>query len=308
VRAQGPPVFVGGINRSGTTLMARILGSSGALAVPPSEFLFFGRRADAEPTDRAEFEWRLAEILSWPRVGEWGLDRGDVVAASKRWPSTARSLFLLPLEAYRARSGKPRVGEKSVLNEFRLDALRAWFGDYRLVHMVRDPIDAYASTYAGQRPDLCRAIRWGRLWLASASIGLQRTREEPGRHRLVRYEDVTTDPHAAIAGVAEFVGVPFEEKAMLGLDGYEAKENSSFVVSVSGTYDGAIRRRDGVDRHAAVHRRERAALASVCGPVARTLGYRLEQQRPAISVAVARAAVDARPLHRLRAIAARDSS
>jgi hypothetical protein len=31
-----PPVFVGGINRSGTTLMARILGSSSVVAVPPS--------------------------------------------------------------------------------------------------------------------------------------------------------------------------------------------------------------------------------------------------------------------------------
>jgi hypothetical protein len=300
-----PPVFVGGINRSGTTLMARILGSSSALAVPPSEFLYFGRRAGGAPADRAELERRLVELLRWPRVREWGLDDREVIERSRSWPVSERSLFVLPLESYRRRTGKSRIGEKSVLNEFRLDALRAWFGDYRLVHMIRDPVTAYASTYAGHRPDLRRAIRWGRLWLASAAIGIRRAREEPARHRLVRYEDVTAKPHETIAGVADFVGVPFEQSAMLGLEGYDAKENSSFAASATGTYEGAIRRRDEVDRRAAVHPRERMALATVCGSAARALGYHLERRRAPIAVAVARAAEDARPRHRLRTLATR---
>jgi hypothetical protein len=120
----------------------------------------------------------------------------------------------------------------------------------------------------------------------------------------VRYEDLTADPYATIAAVAEFVGVPFEESAMLGLEGYEETENSSFAASATGAYEGAIRRRDGVDRRAAVHPRERVALASVCGSAARELGYRLDQRR-SIAVALARAAVDARPRHRLRTLAAR---
>lgn len=293
-------MFVGGINRSGTTLMARILGSSSALAVPPSEFLFFGKGAASEPRDRAEFEGRLAEILEWPRVREWGLDERKVVARSKDWPVSARSLFLLPLEAYRKRLGKPRLGEKSVLNEFRLDRLFAWFGDYRLVHMIRDPVAAYSSTYARQAPDVRRAVRWGRLWLASASLGLRTAREDPARHRLVRYEDVTGAPRATIGGVAEFVGVPVEEDAMLGLAGYDMKENSSFAAAESGTYEGAIRRGDAVDRRAAVHPRERLALAAICGAVARSLGYELDRRRPSVAVAAAWAAETVRPRHRPR--------
>jgi hypothetical protein len=299
----GPPVFVGGINRSGTTLMARILGSSSALAVPPSEFLFFGKGAASEPRDRIEFERRLAEILDWPRVREWGLDERDVVAQSKTWPSTARSLFLVPLEAYRERLGKPRLGEKSVLNEFRLDALRAWCGDYRLVHMVRHPVAAYASSSVHLRPDVRRAIRWGRLWVASASLGLRAAQEDAGRHRLVRYEDVTARARTTIGKVAEFVGVPVEEDAMLGLAGYDAKENSSFAASEGGTYEGAIRRVDAVDRQAFVHPREREALAAVCGRVARSLGYELERRRASIAVTAAWAAETMRPRHRLRTLA-----
>jgi sulfotransferase family protein len=290
-----PPVFVGGINRSGTTLMARIVGSHSALAVPPSEFLFFGRGGLRAPADRAEFERRLAEILQWPRTREWGLDDGEVLEQSRTWPATARSLFVLPLEAYCRRLGKLRVGEKSVLNEFRIDTFDEWFGDYRLVQMIRHPLSAYASTCAGKPAGVRHAIRWGRLWASSAAVALRR----PPRHLLVRYEDLTAEPRATIAAVCEFVGVAPEEDAMLRLAAYEAKENSSFSASATGTYEGAIRRSDDVDRHADIDPRECAAVAAVCGAAADALGYGLERRR-SVSVLVARATEWARPRQRVR--------
>jgi Sulfotransferase family len=298
-----PPVFVGGINRSGTTLMARILGSHSALAVPPSEFLFFGRQAERPPADRGEFERRLAEILRWPRVREWGLDERSVLERSRSWPATGKSLFLLPLMAYRDAVGKARVGEKSVLNEFRHDFFDAWFSDYRLVQMIRHPVAAYASAHAGRPTSLRQTIRWGRLWGSSAAVALSRALRDPTRHRLVWYEDLTGDPRATIAAVCEFVGMEPEEEAMLGLSGYAAKENSSFSTSAGGTYESAIRRSDGVDRHGAVNPRERAALAAVCGPAARILGYELPRSRSPV-VAGAFAAEWARPRQRLRKLLA----
>jgi hypothetical protein len=168
--------------------------------------------------------------------------------------------------------------------------------------MIRDPVAAYASTYAGKPPDARRALRWARFWLASATLGLRRAQGDPVRHRLVRYEDVTAEPRSTIAAVAEFVGVPVEEDAMLGLSGYDPKENSSFAASESGTYEGAIRRGDGVDRQSAVHPRERFALAAVCGAAAGALGYELERRRASVGVAIALVAEGARPRHRVRAL------
>src|SRR5207244_11751782 len=37
-----------------------------------------------EPANRADFERRLAAILRWPRVREWGLDDREVLARSRR--------------------------------------------------------------------------------------------------------------------------------------------------------------------------------------------------------------------------------
>jgi hypothetical protein len=294
-----PPVFVGGINRSGTTLMARILGSNSALAVPPSEFLFFGRGAASEPADRGDFERRLAEILRWPRVREWGLDERDVLERSRTAPATARSLFVLPLEAYRDLVGKSRIGEKSVVNEFRADVFDAWFGDYRLVHMIREPVATYASGHRRPPRSIRQAIRWGRLWSASATLGLERAREDPGRYKLVRYEDLTAEPRAAIAAVCAFAGLEPEEEAMLALADYEQKENSTFGAAATGSYEGAIRRSDAVDRRAAVPARERAALGRICGRAAAALGYRLEDRRSLV-VEASLAAEWARPRQRLR--------
>ena len=294
-----PPVFVGGINRSGTTLMARILGSHSALAVPPTEFLFFGRQAEREPADRREFECRLAEILRWPRVREWGLGECDVLTRSRSWPATTKSLFLLPLVAYRDVLGKARVGEKSVLNEFRREVFDAWFSDYRLVQMIRHPVAAYASTHAGRPTSLRHAIRWGRLWASSAAVAFSRALRDPTRHRLVRYEDLSGDPRATIAAVCAFAGMEPEVEAMLELSGYEAKENSSFPASADGRYEGAVRLNDSVDRHGSVASRERAALAFVCGSAASALGYELARPRSLV-VAGAVAAEWARPRQRLR--------
>jgi hypothetical protein len=283
----GVPVFVGGLNRTGTTLMARIIGSHSGIAVPPSEFLFFGKGAAGPVRDRSEFELRLREILHWPRVREWGLDEENVLRRSRRWPPIARSLYLLPLDAYRRRLSKRQIGEKSVLNEFRLDTFESWFEDYRLVQMIRDPVATYASGAGSTSPGVRGAVQWGRLWTESARLGLAAATRNPGRHRLVRYEDLTANPRRTIRELAGFLEVDVEEEAMLALAGFGDKENSNFAITDGAVYEGAVRVRDRVDRHATVDVSERAAVEAVCADTARALGYELAAPRRPLRVKLA---------------------
>jgi hypothetical protein len=279
----GVPVLVGGLNRAGTTLMAHIIGSHSAIAVPPSEFLFFGKDGAAAVRDRGEFELRLREILGWPRILAWELDERAVLERSRDWPPSARSLYLLPLDAYRRRSSKRRIGEKSVLNEFRLETFESWFGDYRLVQMIRDPVATYASGAGGASPGVRKAVQWGRLWTASAEVGLS-ARKRKRRHLLVRYEDLTADPRRTVGEIADFLEVDVEEEAMLTLADFDDKENSNFAVADGAVYEGAIRVRDPVDRHATVQPSERAAVEAICADAAGALGYELRAARRPLSV------------------------
>lgn len=282
--SQGPdvgvPVFVGGLNRTGTTLMSRIVGSHSGIAVPPSEFLFFGKSAATPVRDRLDFEHRLRHILSWPRVLQWQLDERLVLERSRQWPPNARSLYLLPLDAYRRRLSKRQIGEKSVLNEFRLGTFEEWFEDYRVVQMIRDPLATYASAGGSVSPGVRGAVNWSRLWTASARLGMSAVSRNPRRHRLVRYEDLTAHPRRTIRELAEFLAIDVEEEAMLTLAGFRVKENSNFAIADDAVYEGAIRTCDRIDRHATVNASERVAVATTCAETARALGYELTPGRP----------------------------
>jgi Sulfotransferase family len=273
----GPPIFVGGVNRSGTTLVARMIGSHRSVAVPPTELLFFGRGWHGPLSGRADFERRLREIVSSGRVREWGLDAEALVARSRALPPTPRSLLALVLEAYRRRAGRPRVGEKSVLNERRLGLLERWFPDFRLVQMVRDPISTFASGRNGQH-GVGHALEWARVWSSSASVA---ARAERNRHLVVRYEDLVEDPARVALELCAFMGVPPDAERMVALADYREKENSSFDgVDRGAEYRGAVRRRDALDRRSTVRRWERRAIARVCGSLAEELGYDLGEPAP----------------------------
>ena len=143
-----PPIIIGGMPRSGTTLAAQLLGSHSEIAVPPAELAFFvGWRAGDDPSRRidghGELEERLRKLL--PRLAQWGFGEDELVSESRDRVRTHRDLFVFLLDLYRRRAGKSRVGVKSVNYEDWLYVFDEWFDDYRFVHVVRHPVDAFAS-------------------------------------------------------------------------------------------------------------------------------------------------------------------
>jgi Sulfotransferase family len=287
------PVFIGGINRSGTTLMRRLLGSHSQIAIPPDELCYF--RDDVDPrapiAGREALERDLRELLATPKVRRWGLDEEEAVAEARRAEISHRGLYALLLELYRRRVGKPRVGEKTVGNEFKLDLLDSWFGGVRFVHVVRNPLDVWASSRYGARNEPSdwpaqpnRVLQWARLWNESAALGLHRSFTEPERYVLVRYEDLVARPAEVLERVCVVVGVQLEPERMLAMSDYEDKENSSFGDAARGTYNGFIRRSDDVDRRSAVTPDELGTLVSLCSERAYLLGYDLGDRPPGMHV------------------------
>jgi hypothetical protein len=115
----------------------------------------------------------------------------------------------------------------------------------------------------------------------------------------VRYEDLTANPRRTIRELAEFLEVDVEEEAMLALAGFRNKENSNFAITDGAVYEGAIRVRDGVDRHATVDVSERAAVEAMCAETARKLGYELQAARLPLRVKLALATEHVRKAKRL---------
>lgn len=212
-RGAGPPVFVGGCPRSGTTLLRTMLNSHPHLAVPhETKFVVqawrrrnvFGDLSSAQ-NRRDVARW----ILKTPkaRFSRIGIPDDELVEAFAAAPPTLGSLMATCFAGYAERYGKPRWGDKRPSYAQNLDALFAMFPDAQFVHVIRDPRACVASMGRHWKG-------WGRL--ASAVEIWERTERDMRRavRRLpaariteVRYEDLVTDPRQTLEGLCTFLGL-----------------------------------------------------------------------------------------------------
>lgn len=144
---------------------------------------------------------------------------------------TDRGLFIAVMRAWSDRKGKPIFGEKTPAHYRHVDTLLDWFPDGRVVHMIRDPRAVHLSevrrrlAHPGSTPYrwLARfplAMRGFVLlqvtWLWSDAVHRHRhyLRRHPDRYRLVRFEDLVTEPGPEVMRLCEFLGVSFHERML----------------------------------------------------------------------------------------------
>jgi len=225
-------ILIGGIKRSGTSLMRNLIGSHSQIAIPPIEFGFF-IDFDVADFDRPGGYARAVErFLAGSRPARWSLNT-DYLATDG---SSAKDFYCAALNTFR-RSVKPHaryIGDKSTFIEFRFDTYRRWFGveNIRFIHMLRNPIDCFASTK--RMPDRLsrhpsyQVYHFCDMWMRSALMGLTLAQRYPQSYRVVRYEDLVAKPGEIVADLCHWIGVPEERERMLAAADYQRKDNSSF--------------------------------------------------------------------------------
>ena len=224
----GRPLLLCGHPKSGTSLVLALLDGHPDLVVLPEETKYFS--AIHPRAQRATAAWLREET----RVGrlsraqdeafELGLDLGDVDAGvldrelERLWTPGREPAELLPAVAlaYAAatRAGPRRYWvEKTPLHEHHLGTAIALWPDLRAIHVVRDPRDVHASFKAK------RLSRGRGLSVATSALRMRRSlaawdrfaARHPERGLLLRYEDLVRDPAAAMRGVADFLGVGWND-------------------------------------------------------------------------------------------------
>lgn len=168
------------------------------------------------------------------------------------------------------------LGLKRTSMNYELDVLSALFPDVRPVFTMRDPRDIHlsharrmGSAYGPGHALLILSYILGNHWM------LARLAREGGRHLLIRYEDLVTDPATHLRTVVDFAGLDPAGYDFASLDSPSIPSNSSFNEKAGTDFvpDQGITRAN-VGRHRGQVDEPTARMIEVlCAPILAQHGY-----------------------------------
>jgi hypothetical protein len=207
-----PAPFVVGVPRSGTTLLRLMLDAHSEVAIPPEthflpKLIRLCQKAEAAGEDaRGPALDLLTGHTRWP---DFGLDEADVRARldgqGPLIPADAARAFY---EAYAAKHGKQRWGEKTPQYLKTMKRIAAALPEAYFVHLIRDGRDVALSLLD---------VSWGPSTVEDAAVRwttqVRRARRKArsvAHYSEVRYEGLVADPEPVVRRICDFVKLPFE--------------------------------------------------------------------------------------------------
>lgn len=299
-------LYLGGLGRSGTTLVERLLGElPGVVAL--GEIVHLWQR-DIVDDERCGCGARFSACTFWKRVGDkafggWGnVDIARVqtlreaVERTRHIPRLAATGATADVREYagfysRVYTAAAEVaGAQVVVDSSKHSALAhvlrfADDVDLRVVHVVRDARGvAYSWTKQVARPETDDAeamtryspARSALLWNAhNAAFGLLARRGVPVRR--IRYEEFLVDPRQALLRLADFAGLSPgpEDVAFLRPDYADLRVGHSAAGNPMRFTVGRLPLRRDDAWVSALPDNQRRLVAMVCAPMLRAYGYPL---------------------------------
>jgi hypothetical protein len=274
-------VFIAGADRSGTTLMFALLASHPSLSMVRRTNMWryfhkrYGDLADERNLDRC-----LHDMLRYRRMRHLEPDAERIRREFLAGEPTYGRLFALFHQHHAEALGKTRWGDKSLHTERYAVRVFAEFPDARIVHMIRDPRDRYASVRKRHGRDVPRVGAATGRWLVSTRLAERNRRRSPDRYLVVRYEDLARNPEGTMRDVCAFIGEPYTRE-MLSMEGArdhrDGGGNSSF-----GDVDPTTISTKAIGRYRAVLSPfELTYIDLLAGRSLATVGY--ERERPHLS-------------------------
>lgn len=210
-RGARAPIFVVGSPRSGTTLLAAMLGAHPRIDCGP-ETLFFPRLEEAGiaavtdparwPDAGTDFVMSL-QLRDVSVAGLFGVDRAWVRAAlADRRPSVAALLESLTA-ARAAAHDRERWAEKTPRHLLSLPLIRRTWPDAAIIRVVRDPRDVALST--SRVPFASDSVAANLVTVARQYAASNEFFDHDANAVTIRYEDLVTDPEPTLRRLCDFL-------------------------------------------------------------------------------------------------------
>jgi hypothetical protein len=220
IRRVPDPFFIVGNDRSGTTMLRLILDRGPDAAIPP-ESMFLTDFADfferGEPRDTGAATRFMHEVWNHPKVRLWQLAGEPPEIPPGLSPADMyRFVVEAPFQAYAAKHGKPRWGDKTPHYVHHVDHLLVLWPRARFVVLVRDGRDVALSL---RRMPFGPNNAWAAApwWARGIRAGEAAQEAHPDAVLTVRYEDLARRPTEHVPRICEFLGLHYSDD-MLALE------------------------------------------------------------------------------------------
>ena len=226
------PIFIIGTERSGSNLLRLILNAHPEITVPhpPHIVAFFAPLEKSYGNLSIEQNFRkLANdvVLHVERhIHPWTVPLNKEALIKSASPRDSFGLSTAIYDQHLAAMGKRRWGCKSTFMIHYTDRVFARYPDAQLLWLVRDPRDVAVSS----RDSVFNPYHpyyTALLWAAQQELGL-RLEGQLNQTNVLRvyYEKLVTDPHTTVAGICEFLNVPFVPSMLRFFESEEARTSA----------------------------------------------------------------------------------
>ena len=256
------PIFVVGLARSGTTLLAKILNQHAHICMPKETAFInkvFGKRSElGEPS--ADLAARQNIITALSEIYPADHPAYDLVV--QLMSDTDLKERLLQATSYAdaydifmgsqaSAAGKRRWGNNEHGDIFHIDTIMELFPDARIIITMRHPLDYLVSYRDKWRHDarlgdeqrtkrlrsLYHPVTTSLLWLGTAKAAASALKRWPESTILCRYEDLVSRPEEQIKRVCDLIDEPYTPD-LLGV----SFNNSSKSGSSKGIFSTSVGR------------------------------------------------------------------
>jgi len=205
----GPPFFIVGSARSGTTLLRLMLNAHEKVAVPP-ESRFIVELWDGH--EEVDIERLLKNLAAHKRFQAWDLPidavRHELEAA--RGKVKFATVMEAAFGAYARVNGKPRWGDKTPRYVEHIPFIAGLWPESKFIHLIRDGRNV-ALSYGNVPFGPKNVAQAAKLWADRVAMGCRDGRALATGHYIeIRYEDLVDDASGEAKDLCEFLELDFD--------------------------------------------------------------------------------------------------